>query len=147
MLVRNKYLIVTSNAFLLQNGAFKRSLLCLYALQLLWKKILRVMRYYSKLANSLTDSNWLMNKNASFFQLEQLPKIFLSCFSRATALYNLGIVAILLANLRKSLKFYCFESVQDLVSFFDLDFFRLFWVYFAAEAGIVFNLFLNFEQK
>ena len=33
------------------------------------------------------------------------------------ALYNLEITAILLDNTRKSLNFYCFESVQNLVSF------------------------------
>ena len=31
---------------------------------------------------------------ASFFQVEQLPKIFLNRLRRATALYNLAIVAI-----------------------------------------------------
>ena len=67
---------------------------------------------------------------------------------RLLTLYNLGIFAVLLANTRKSLKFYRFESEQNLVSFIDLNFFfRLFLVYFAAEAGIVFNLFVNFEQK
>ena len=40
--------------------------------------------------------------------------------------FNLIIVAILLANTRKPLKFYHFESVQDLVSFINLDFFFLF---------------------
>ena len=57
------------------------------------------------------------------------------------------MVAILQANTRKSLKFYCFESAQILVSLISLNFFRLFLFYFAAEAGIVFNLILNFEQK
>ena len=88
-----------------------------------------------------------MKEKASCFQVEQLPKILLNCLRRAAALYNLGIVAILLANTRKSLKFYRFELAQNLVSFIDLNFFRLFLAYFAAEVGIVFNLFLNFEQK
>ena len=35
----------------------------------------------------------------------------------ATALYNLGIAAILLANTEKTLKFHCLKSVQNLVSF------------------------------
>ena len=35
---------------------------------------------------------------------------FFNCLRRATALYNLGLVAILLANTRKPLKFYRFES-------------------------------------
>ena len=47
----------------------------------------------------------------------------------------------MLANTRKSLKFYRSESAQILVRIF------FFLIYFAAEAGIVFNLFLNFEQK
>ena len=60
-----------------------------------------------------------------FFQVEQqlLLKKFLNRLRRATALYDLGIVAILLANTRKSLKFYRFESAQNLVSFIDLNFF------------------------
>ena len=66
---------------------------------------------------------------------------------KATALYSLGIVAILLANTIKSLKFYHFKSAQNLVSFIDLHFFCWFAVDFADEAGIVFNLFLNFDQK
>ena len=71
-----------------------------------------------------------------------------NCLRGAATLYNLGIFAVLLANTRKSLKFYRFESEQNLVSFIDLNFFfRLFLVYFAAETGIVFNLFVNFEQK
>ena len=45
-----------------------------------------------------------------------------------TAFFNLLIVAILLANTRKSLKFYRFESAQDLVSFINLDFFSLTFV-------------------
>ena len=81
------------------------------------------MCYYSKLANSSTDSNQLMNKKASFFQVEQLPKIFLNCFRKATALYNLIIVEVLFANTRKSQNFYHFDSAQNLVSFIDLNFF------------------------
>ena len=76
-----------------------------------------------------------------------MPKKFLSCLHRSTALHNLGIVAILLANTRKPLKFYRFELIQILVSFIDLNFFRLLLVDFAAKAGIVFNLLLNSEQK
>ena len=53
MLVGNNYLNVTSDAFLLQNNAFKRTVRTAF----LWKKILQAMRYYSKLANSLTDNN------------------------------------------------------------------------------------------
>ena len=41
---------------------------------------------------------------------------------------NLGIVAILLANTKKSLKFYRFELAQTLVAFIDLIFcFACFW--------------------
>ena len=73
--------------------------------------------------------------------------MFLICWSRATAFYNLGIVAIFFANTKKSLKFCRFESAQNFVSFVDLIAFCMSLVYFAPEAGIVFNLFLNFEQK
>ena len=48
---------------------------------------------------------------------------------------------------KKTTIFYRFESVQNLVSFFYVIFFRLLLVYFAAEASIVFNLFLNVVQK
>ena len=48
---------------------------------------------------------------------------------------------------QKTLKIHRYESAQILVSLNSLEFFCLFLVYFAAEAGIVFNLFLNFEQK
>ena len=42
------------------------------------------------------------------------------------------------------IKFYRFGSGQNLVSFF----FHLKYVLiFVAEAGIIFNVFLNFEQK
>ena len=57
------------------------------------------------------------------------------------------MVAILTASTRKSLKFYRFESVQILVSLISLNVFCLFLVFFAAEVSVVFNLFLNFEQK
>ena len=40
----------------------------------------------------------------------------------ATGLYDFEIAAILLANTKKSLKFYRFESVHILVSFIDLSF-------------------------
>ena len=65
----------------------------------------------------------------------------------ATTFYNLEIIAILLVNTKKSLKFCRFGSAQNLVSFIDLNFFCMFLAYFAAKAGIVFNFFLNFEQK
>ena len=58
------------------------------------------------------------------------------------------IVVVLLANTKKSLKFYCLESVQNFLSFFNLKFilFCLFLINFAAEAGIVPDM-LNFVQK
>ena len=94
--------------------------------------IVKLQRRKSKLLSS-----WTTN----------CQKIFSIAPHRAKALYNLGIVAILLANTRKLLKFYRFESTQDFVFFIDLNFFFcLFLVYFAIETGIVFN-FLNFEQK
>ena len=46
-------IIMTSDAFLLQNNAFKRAV----CTALLWKKILQAIRCYSKLANSSTDNN------------------------------------------------------------------------------------------
>ena len=70
------------------------------------------------------------------------PKTFLVAYAITTALFH-GIVDILFANSRKSLKFYCFESVQNIIlegleihSFF-------FLIFCTAEADIVFN----FEQK
>ena len=54
---RNKYLIVTSDAFLIQNNAFKRIVYVLrYVLQLLWKKILWVTQY-PKVAKFSIDNN------------------------------------------------------------------------------------------
>ena len=82
-------------------------------------------------------------KKQAFLKLNNCKKI-LNCLRRATALYNLRIVAILLTNTRKLLKFYRFESAQNLVSFIDMNLFFVFLVYIAAKAGIVFNLFLNF---
>ena len=55
------------------------------------------------------------------------------------------MVAILLANTRKSLKFYRFELARILASLISVIFFFL--VCFAAEAGNVFNLFSNLDQK
>ena len=45
------------------------------------------------------------------------------------------------------MKFYRFKSAQILVSLISLNFFLFVLVYFTAEAGIVFHLFLNFEQN
>ena len=70
-------------------------------------------------------------KIAIFFQKLTKNRPAAWCF--ATAFFNLVIVAILLANPRKSLKFYRFESVQDLLSFINLDFFSF---------SFVLNLFL-----
>ena len=62
-------------------------------------------------------------------------------------LYNLEMVAILLANTRKSLKLYCFESDQNLVSFIDMKFFFVFFFILLPRLALCFNLFLNFVQK
>ena len=51
------------------------------------------------------------------FLFEQVPKNILAARAVDTSLYTLKIVAILLVNARKALKFYRFESVQSLVSF------------------------------
>ena len=76
-------------------------------------------------------------------QLEKKTRFFRTTAQKKnseTALYILGIVTILLASKRKTLKCYRFESVQ--VSFLLHNFFfRLLVVYFAAEASIVFNFF------
>ena len=97
----------------------------------------------------------LCRPEKDFFLLLQFHKFFLAVvqFEKSklfpttaknnspTTVYSLRTIAILLANTRKLLKFYRFESVQNLVSF------CLLLVYFAAEASLIFNLFLNFEQK
>ena len=54
-------------------------------------------------------------EKASFFQVEQLPKKILNCLRKTKALYNLGIVASLLANTRKSIKSYGLESAQNIL--------------------------------
>ena len=57
-LARNKYLIKTSEAFLLPNNAFKRTMsVRRYVLQVLRKKILWAIPQYSKLAKSSIDNN------------------------------------------------------------------------------------------
>ena len=76
------------------------------------------------------------SKKASFFQVKQLPKKFLNCLRRATELHNLEIVAILLANIKKSLRFYRFESAQILLIFVWFEFFLFFFILFCTEAGI-----------
>ena len=69
-------------------------------------------------------------RKASFFQVEQLPKIFLICLCRATALYNLGMVTVLFTNTKKSLKFYGFKSAQILVFFHCFEFVFFVWLWF-----------------
>ena len=66
-----------------------------------------------------------------------------------TALYNLGIVAVLLANW-KITKIPSFWISTEFSFFLDLKFVLvgLFLIYFfIAQADIVIYLFLNFEQK
>ena len=53
--VRNNYLIVMSDVFVLQNYAFKRT-------ALLWKKMVWGMRYYCKLSYCSTDNNYIVNE-------------------------------------------------------------------------------------
>ena len=72
------------------------------------------------------------------------PRIFFVSLALALASSLVSSTPPLVANTRKSLKFYRFESARILVSLISLNFFL---VCFAAEAGSVFNLFLNFEQK
>ena len=74
-------------------------------------------------------------------RLKRLPKFF-----EHSVIY---IVVTLLVNTAKLQKFYRFESVQNVVSFFDLKFilFRVFLIFFSAEANIILNLFLNLEDK
>ena len=85
------------------------------------------------------------SNKARFFQVEQQPKNFSIACAEQQSFIILNSCNFV-ANGRKSLKFYRFEAVQILVSLISLNCF-LFLIYFAAEAGIVFNLFLNFEQK
>ena len=74
-----------------------------------------------------------------FFQLERTPIFFqlpVQCATYST-LDNVGIVVIALANTGKLLKF---QRIEIWSFSFILHF-------LAAEAGIILNLFLNFEQK
>ena len=68
-------------------------------------------------------------KAKSFFNLNVNQKICQLPMQCAKALFNLGIVAILHANIRKSQQFHRFELVHNLVSS-DLRFnlFRLFLI-------------------
>ena len=84
-------------------------------------------------------------KKQAFFKLKNCRKNFsIACAEQQSFIILNSLLAILLANTRKSLKFYRFESARILVSLISLNFFL---VCFAAEAGSVFNFFLNFEQK
>ena len=68
---------------------------------------------------------------------------------RNSTLQFQNIVSILPANTRKSVKFRRFESAQNLISFLEWKFIPFLFVlyFFTAKAGIVLNLFLNFEQN
>ena len=63
------------------------------------------------------------------------------------ALYIIGIITFALANTEKPLKFRRFESLRNLSCFFLCFFLFFFFFFFAAEADVVLNLFLHFEQK
>ena len=88
-------------------------------------------------------------KTQAFFNLNDCQKFsHLPPSQCAAALYEFLIVVRLLAG--KLLKFYRFESVQNLVSYFGLKFILFRFVlnfFFAAKADVVLNLFLNFEQN
>ena len=102
-------------------------------------------RFFCCFCNIVT----LRKRKSEHFHSNEGQKSFQLPAQCATTLHSLRIAAILLVNARKSLKFHCFESVQKLV-FFYLKFilFRLFLIlFFVVEAGIVLNLFLNFEPK
>ena len=75
-----------------------------------------------------------------FFQLEQTPifvfQLPVQCAPYST-LDNVGIVVIAHANTGKLLKFQRYEIWS----------FSFVPNFFTAEAGIILNLFLNFEQK
>ena len=92
----------------------------------------------------LQDCKIAKAKKQAFFQVEQLPKNFSIACAEQQSFIILNSCNILLANTRKSLKFYRFNSAQILASLISLNFFCLFLVYFAAETGIAFNFFLNF---
>ena len=51
------------------------------------------------------------------FRLNESQKVFLLPAQCPVVLYSLKTVAILLANIRKLLKLYCFQLVQNLVTF------------------------------
>ena len=80
-------------------------------------------------------------KKQAFFKLNYCQKDFSIACAEQGSFIILNSCNFLLANTRKSLKFFCFESAQILVSLISLNFFFfcLYLVYFAAEADIVFN--------
>ena len=80
-------------------------------------------------------------------QALRLPKNFLNCWHRTTALFSLGIVAILLAHTRNSRKFYRFDSAQNLVSFFNLSFFWFVFGLFCCQGWHSFKFVLKFRAK
>ena len=82
-------------------------------------------------------------KKQAFFKLNNCRKNFSIACAEQQSFITLNICNFVC----KHKKCYRFESAQILVSLISLNFFSLFLVCFAAEAGSVFNLFLNLEQK
>ena len=86
-------------------------------------------------------------KRQAFFKLNNCEKNFsIACAEQQSfIILNSCNFACKHKKITEILSFRIFTNF----SFFDLYecFFGLFLVYFAAEADIVFNLFLNFEQK
>ena len=85
-------------------------------------------------------------KKQAFFKLNNCQKTFsIACAEQQCfIILNGNNFACKHKKITEILSF--FESAQILVSLFSVNFF-LFFVYFAVEAGIVLNLFLNFGQK
>ena len=86
----------------------------------------------------------------SFFDLNDRQKFSQMPAQRATQHSIISESLQFCLQTGKSLKFHRFESVQNFSFFLDLKFVLvgLFLIYFfIAEADIVINLFLNFEQK
>ena len=85
----------------------------------------------------------------SLFNLNHCQKFSQLPVQCATANHNFGIVAVMLANTGKSQKCHRFELVQNLVYIFRFEIYSFSFVlnfFVGAKAGVVLNLFLNFEQ-
>ena len=85
-------------------------------------------------------------KKQAFFKLNNCQKNFSIACAKQQSFITLNSCNFACQH-KKITEIYRFESAQILVSLISLNFFFFFLVCFAAEAGSVFNLLLNFEQK